>query len=217
MSHTTLARPTATSTAPRTAPSTTPDATPASARVPDNRSPYLAWGSAWLVGQGAFAVSSGPDPLVDLPALVPVVVLATGLVAALVVTVIGAARDQRGATGEAKRTGTLIAAGWGIGFTALFLLITAAAGQTGDQHLQPLLWPAGTGLVVGLVYLLGGTAQRDLHQYALGAWLALTSTAGLFLGLPGLYWVVALAGGGAYFAAAALEPRRRAAAAMSAP
>lgn len=46
-----------------------------------------------------------------------------------------------------------------------------------------------------------------LH-YALGVWLALTSTAALSLDAPGLYWVLALAGGGAYALATALEHRR---------
>lgn len=174
----------------------------------DNRSSYVAWGLTWLVGQGAFALSAGSDPLVPMPALLPAALLGAGVVASMVVTARATVRAQRGVTGPAKLTGTLVGGGWGVAFTSLFLLTTALAGVLGDQHVQTLLWPAGTGLVVGLMYLLGGTVQRDLHQYALGAWLALTATAGLFLGLPGLYWVVAVAGGGAYLVAAALEPRR---------
>lgn len=175
--------------------------------VVNNRPTYLAWGAAWLVGQGAFALAHGPDPLVAMPALLPGALLAAGVLVAAVVTGVVTARSQRGVTGPAKTTGTLIGAAWAIGFTALFLLITATDRLLDGLHVPALLWPAGTGLVVGLVYLLGGTAQRDLLQYALGGWLALTATAGAFLGLPGLYWVVALAGGGGYLTAAALENR----------
>lgn len=181
----------------------------------DNRASYLSWGLAWLAGHGTMAISSGTDPLVSLPGLLPVALLATGVLTATVVTVVGIAGAQRGVTGPAKTAGTLLGAGWAISFTALFLLITSLTAATGEPHLQALLWPTGTGLVVGLMYLWGGTLQRDRLQYALGGWLALSTTGGLFLGLPGMYWVLALAGGGAYLAAAALEPRRRATAMTS--
>ena len=64
MSHATLTRPTPTTTVAAAAP-----ASPGV--VVDNRSSYLAWGLTWLVGQGAFALASGPDPLVPMPALLP--------------------------------------------------------------------------------------------------------------------------------------------------
>jgi hypothetical protein len=38
--------------------------------------------------------------------------------------------------------------------------------------------------------------------------LALTSTAALFLGVPSLFWVLAIAGGGGFGVAAVLERRR---------
>lgn len=136
--------------------------------VADNRASYLSWGLAWLIGHGAMAISSGTAPLVSVPALLPVALLGTGVVTATVVTVTGIVRAQRGVTGPAKTAGTLLGAGWVIGFTALFLLITALSATAAESHLQSLLWPTGTGLVVGLMYLWGGTLQRDLLQYALG-------------------------------------------------
>lgn len=191
-----------------------PDPVPPSAEhhtpVMDNRSSYLGWGLAWLVGHGAYALSGGSDPLVPMPEALPLALLVTGLTTAVIVTVRAIARGQRGVTGPAKAAGTLLGAGWLIGFVALFLLITALTGATGEPHLQALLWPTGTGLVVGMMYLWGGTLQHDRLQYALGGWLALTATAALFLGLPGMYWVLAVVGGGGYLVAAALEPRRRA-------
>ncbi|MGX9887973.1 hypothetical protein [Streptomyces sp. NPDC002276] len=51
-------------------------------------------------------------------------------------------------------------------------------------------------LVVGLLYLAGGAVCRDRLPYVLGTWLALTSSAALFLHGATLYWVLALAGGG---------------------
>ncbi|WP_051746478.1 hypothetical protein [Streptomyces scopuliridis] len=95
------------------------------------------------------------------------------------------------------------------------MIITALSWELGEQHVHTLLWPTGSALVIGLIYLAGGVVYRDVLQYALGGWLALTSTAALFFGVPGMFWVLALAGGGGYFVAARVE-RRRVAAALSA-
>jgi hypothetical protein len=200
-------------TGPTTTGSARPDRAGPPARTPvaDNRPAYIAWALAWFVGHGAFAVDGGSNPLVDLPSFLPVTLLAAGLVAAMVVTGVVAARNARGAPKQDALPNTLSGAAWGVGFTALFLLNTALGRALGDHQVETLMWPAGSGLVVGLLYLTGGAVQRDVLQYALGAWLALISTAGVFLGTPGLYAVLALAGAGGYAAAAALEPRRRAA------
>ena len=74
--------------------------------------------------------------------------------------------------------------------------------------LQMTLWPTLAGFLVGVLYLGEGAARRNVLHYALGTWLALTSTAALFLGMPSLFWVLALAGGGGFVVAAVLESRR---------
>ena len=106
------------------------------------------------------------------------------------------ARGQRGATGPAKVSGTMVGAAWLTGFTALFLLITGLGRVLGDDHLQTVVWPAGSALVVGLLYLAGGAVARDVVQYALGTWIAVIGTAAVFLDTPGLYVVLAVAGAG---------------------
>jgi hypothetical protein len=181
-------------------------------RVPDNRQPYLAWGLAWLFGHGAFALSGGADPVLPLPDPVPPVLLGVGLVTAAVVTAVATARDQRGVTGAAKTAGTLFGIAWATGFTALALLITALGQVLGDPGVHTLLWPTGSAVVVGLMYVTGGTLQRDLVQYALGTYLALLGAGAVFLDTPGHYWALTLAGVPAYLAAAAVEGRRRTAA-----
>lgn len=75
---------------------------------------------------------------------------------------------------------------------------------------ETLLWPAGSGLVIGLCYLAGGAATRDVLQYALGSWLALVTGASLLLDTPSTYAVLAVLGSAGYLTAAVLEPRRRA-------
>ncbi|MER6910132.1 ABC transporter permease [Streptomyces sp. NPDC000594] len=185
--------------------------------VLDNRPSYLAFGLAWLIGHGAAALAHGADPLVPMPSALPQFLLVGGLLAATVTTGAVAARAGRGVTGGAALTAHLLTGGWAVGFGSLFLLITALSGALDEGVVHTLMWPAASGLVVGLLYLAGGAVHRDLLQYGLGCWLALTSTAALFLDRPGLYAALALAGGGSYLVAAALEPRRRAAALVPHP
>ncbi|MGW5441150.1 ABC transporter permease [Nocardia asteroides] len=180
----------------------------------DNRPSYLSFGLAWLIGHGAYALSHGDDPLLRLPSAVPGALLIAGLFTAMVVTSVVTMRAQRGVSGRDAVVGNLLAASWLIGFSALFFVITALSSALSQDDLKMLLWPTGSGLIVGLLYLAGGAAYRDVLQYALGAWLALTSTAALFLDGASPYWVLALAGGGSYLVAAAMEPRRWASAAV---
>jgi hypothetical protein len=189
-----------------------PGSVPSRPRVPDNRGPYVAWGLAWSVGYGSLALAGGAVPVVAMPGLVPTALLVAGLVVATVVTTLATIRDQRGVTGAAKTAGTLFGIAWATGFTALFLLITALARVLDDQLVQTLLWPTGSAVVVGLLYLMGGALQRDHLQYALGTYLALLGASAVFLDSPGHYWVLAVAGTPAYLAAAVLEGRRRTAA-----
>ncbi|MEU8900369.1 ABC transporter permease [Nocardia sp. NPDC048505] len=163
---------------------------------PDQRLSYLIFGFAWLLGYGAFALAEGADPLV--PDSVAAVLLFGGLLAGLVVT--AAAIVKGGVRGAL--TGNLLAGAWVIGFAALSVLIWALSTALDEPQVQTLLWPPGAGLVVGMLYLTGGIAYRDLPQYVLGVWLAMASAVALCFAGAGLYWVLAVAGGGGYLAAA---------------
>lgn len=74
--------------------------------------------------------------------------------------------------------------------------------------LQTMLWPTWSGFLVGVLHLGEGATRRNVLHYGLGTWLALTSAAALFLGIPSLFWVLAIAGGGGFAVAAVLESRR---------
>ncbi|MEV0247886.1 ABC transporter permease [Nocardia sp. NPDC050712] len=181
-------------------------ATSRATALPDNRLSYLSFGLAWLLGYGAFALTHGADP--PFPAAVAGVLLFGGLLAGLVVTGVVAVRAHREADGHAAVVGKLLAAAWVLGFGALTVLISALSAALDEPQVQTLLWPTGAGLVVGMIYLAGGLAYRDVPQYVLGAWLAVTSSIALYFGGAGLYWVLAVAGGGGYLVATALRPRR---------
>ncbi|MFF3013586.1 ABC transporter permease [Streptomyces sp. NPDC057939] len=180
------------------------------AREVDNRAAYLAFGLAYVLGHGAAALTEGSAPLLGLPGWLPPTLLWSGLVAGIVLATIAAARAQQGAAAEVL-SGRLLGTAWIAAFTVLFLAITGLTSLVDEPQLQSVLWPAGSGLVVGLLYLAEGAVRRNVLHYGLGLWLALISTAALPLATPGLYWVLAVGGGGAYVIAAALEHRRLAA------
>ncbi len=178
----------------------------------DNRATYIGFGLAYVLGHGAAALSKGDDPLVTLPGWLPMTLLGVGLAAGSAFSTVAALRAQRGASKPDVLSGKLLGASWAGGFLALFLAITGLASAVDVPDLQTMLWPTGSGLVVGLLYLGEGAVRRNVLHYCLGTWLALTSSAALFLGTPGLFWVLAVAGGGGYAVATFLERLRLAAA-----
>jgi hypothetical protein len=188
---------------------------PAPAAVPtatggdvDSRAAYASFGLAYVLGHGASAVSLGPDPLITLPAWLPMTLLGTGLLAGTVFATLAANRAQRGASQHEVFSGKLLGLSWISAFAALFLAITGLAAELDRPDLQNMLWPTLAGFLVGVLYLGEGAARRNVLHYGLGTWLALTSTAALLFGIPSLFWVLAVAGGGGFAAAAVLESRR---------
>ncbi|MFJ2259630.1 ABC transporter permease [Streptomyces sp. NPDC087844] len=187
---------------------------PAAARIQgdgdvDNRATYISFGLAYLLGHGSAALSKGDSALLDLPGWLPMALLGSGLAVGTVQATVAALRAQRAATEpDDVLSGQLLGAAWITAFAALFLAITGLASTLDMPDVQSLLWPTGSGFVVGLLYIAEGAQRRNLLHYGLGTWLALTSAAALLLGTPGFYWVLTLAGGGAYALAAVLERRR---------
>ncbi|MYW90778.1 ABC transporter permease [Amycolatopsis rubida] len=174
----------------------------------DSRVTYVSFAAAYILGHGTAAVSKGPDPLVAMPGWVPLAVLGTGLVVGSVNAGIAATRARRGAPAPDARSGQLLGISWISAFVGVFLAVTGLTTSLGMPQLQDILWPTVAGFVVGLLYLGEGAARRNLLHYGLGTWLTLISTAALFLGVPALLWVLAVAGGGGFAVAAFLERRR---------
>jgi len=174
----------------------------------DSRAAYASFGLAYVLGHGASAVSRGATPLLALPSWLPTTLLGAGLVAGTVFAMLSANRAQRGASTSDILSGKLLGLSWVSAFVALFLAITGLAAELDRPDLQTMLWPTLSGFLVGVLYLGEGATRRNVLHYGLGTWLALTSAAALFLGLPALFWVLTVAGGGGFAVAAVLERRR---------
>lgn len=167
---------------------------------------YLGFAFAYVFGHGAALLSRSGAVL--LPSWLPIALLGGGLVVGTVFAVIASLRAQRAASEARRRAEKLLGSAWITGFVALGLAITGLNTVFDVPELQTVLWPAGSTIVVGLIYIAEGAVRHNALHYNLGTWLALVAAASLFVPGPGFFAVLAVLGGGAYLVAAFLEPRR---------
>lgn len=166
---------------------------------------YLGFAFAYVFGHGAALLSR--SGLVLMPGWLPIGLLGGGLAAGTILATSVSLRVQRTASPERRHAEKLVGAAWVTGFVALGLAITGLSTVFDEPELQTVLWPAGSTIVVGLIYIAEGAVRRNAVHYQLGTWLALVAAASLFVPAPGLFGVLAVLGGGAYLVAALLERR----------
>jgi hypothetical protein len=167
---------------------------------------YATWGVAWCAGFGLLGLSATGT---GVPLALSAVVFAALMAWGLVVTAVQSRRAGRGITGSSAMAGAFYGWSWLLGFAGLGAVISATARLTQDDRVFALLWPAGSGLLVGVLYMVGAAVWREPYQFGLGVWVLLTTTTGALIGVPGLYAVMSLAGGGGFLASAAVFAVRR--------
>ncbi|SEP92011.1 hypothetical protein SAMN05216188_101915 [Lentzea xinjiangensis] len=175
----------------------------------DNRAAYLSFAFAYVFGHGSAVLSR--SGLVLMPSWLPIALLATGLAGGTVFATASSLRARRGAPESHRRAEKLVGTAWVTGFAALALAITGLSTVFEEPELQTVLWPAGSTIVVGLIYIAEGAVRGNALHYNLGTWLALVAAAALFVPGAGFFGVLAVLGGAAYLLATFLEPRRLAA------
>lgn len=169
----------------------------------DPRLLYGVWGVAWFVGFALHALSWGADSVTGWHPAVAGSVLGLLLAGAAVVTAVHAARTGRGISGPSTWVGAVYGWSWFLAFLGLFAVNTAVLRTADDPDLGALLWPSTSGLLVGVLYLMGAAVWRDRYQFGLGLWILVVTCTGALLGLPWLFWMLSLAGGGGFLLAAA--------------
>jgi hypothetical protein len=172
----------------------------------DNRAAYLGFAFGYVFGHGA-ALLSGSGAVL-MPSWLPITLLATGILTGTVFAMTASLRAQRAASPARRRAEKLVGAAWITGFAALALAVTGLSTVFGQPELQTVLWPAGSTIVVGLIYIAEGAVRGNALHYNLGTWLALVAAATLFVPGAAFFGVLAVLGGGAYLVAAVLERRR---------
>jgi hypothetical protein len=175
----------------------------------DNRAAYLGFAFAYVFGHGAALLSK--SGVVLMPSWLPIGLLATGLLAGTIFAMTASLRAQRAASEARRRAEKLVGTAWVTGFTALALAITGLSTVFDQPELQTVLWPAGSTIVVGMIYIAEGAIRGNALHYNLGTWLMLVAAATLFIPGAGFFGTLAVLGGGAYLLAAFLERRRLAA------
>ncbi|WP_218026016.1 hypothetical protein [Nocardia miyunensis] len=134
--------------------------------------------------------------------------LFTGIAIGTVCAVIAAQRSQRGAGQPQILSARLLGLAWIVAFAALCLAITGLTSSLDYPGLATWLWPAGSGLMVGLIYIAEGAHRRNILHYSLGSWLTLISAAACWFSSPVFFSILAILGGGGYIVGTVLESRR---------
>ena len=164
---------------------------------------YVLWGLTWALGYGALLASQQEWlPLAPEAALI---ILAVSLGAATVSTVIVFARGARGVRGQSALQGGLYGTAWCLGFVVMGALGGVLTDAIEDFWLRGLLINSISVLIVGLLYITGGTTFNDPSQSYLGIWLLLVTVIGLLTGPERFLFVFLFLGATGLLAGGALE------------
>jgi hypothetical protein len=112
-------------------------------------------------------------------------------------------RAGRGVSGPSQAVASMYGWSWPLGFGCLAAVNTTLIRRGLSPDNAAMLWSASALLLVGVLYLAGGTVWQDKLQYALGVWTMLCAAGAVYAGVPGNFLVQSLAGGGGFLALAA--------------
>ena len=172
---------------------------------------YLLWGLAWLAGYGALEGSRrGWLPLEPDSALI---VLGAALLTATVTTVVLSLRSTLGVRGHSAFQGGMYGASWAMGFLIMGILSMSIGRAVDDFWFRGMLINSIAVLIVGLLYVTGGTTFNDRRQCYLGLWLLAVTAAALISGPDYFLAVYLYLGSGGMLAGSLAEhlgTRRRA-------
>lgn len=151
------------------------------------------WGFVYLISWGAFYLGRG---------LASEILTGVLFVAAVVFSAVFGARMGQGVRGPSQVSGAMYGFSWTLGMLALVAVNVGLQhrGLTDDQ--VTLLWSGTALIVVGILYLAGGTLMRNWPYYAVGAWTMIVGAVSVYVGVPGNFLVLSLAGGGGFLAQA---------------
>lgn len=168
---------------------------------------YLLWALTWFLGFGALhGAQKGWLPLQPETAL-----LLFGLLVALgvVSTVVVFGRQSRGIRGHSSFTGGFYAVAWALGFTVLSALGGTIGMAVDDFWLRGMLINGIAILIVGLLYITGGTTFNDVVQVAMGIWFLVVDIISILAGPDHFLTVFFILGSTGFFVGAASEALRQ--------
>ena len=141
---------------------------------------YLLWGLAWIVGYGALQGSRDGWLRIEPPTAL--VVLGAALAVATVCTVVLSIRGTLGLRGSTSFQAGMYGASWALGFLIMGILSGFIGRAVDDFWVRGMLINSLAVLIVGLLYITGGTTFNDRRQCYLGIWLLVVTVAALAAG-----------------------------------
>lgn len=171
---------------------------------------YLLWALTWFLGFGTLHGSrNGWIPLEPTTALS---IFGLLVAAGVGVTIVLFGRQSRGIRGHSSFTGGFYAVAWILGFTVMGALSSAIGVAVEDFWLRGMLINGIAILIVGLLYITGGTTFNDVVQVVMGVWFLVVDIASIVAGPEHFLTVFFIFGSGGFFVGAivqALRQRRR--------
>ena len=155
---------------------------------------YLPWGLGYLVAFGATWLAAGPDPV--LPAAVATVLVAIAAVVPLVASGVTVGRSTRGLAGPSRRVSRLYGWSWVLGFAALVAVLVRLDALGVPVETSSLIWTGACLVLVGVLFLAGGTLWPGSGQYVLGVWILASAVVAVLAGYPTNFLLLAVLGGG---------------------
>jgi len=164
----------------------------------------IAWGIAWIVGYGALWLIDGAKPAFSLPLPVATTVFAALLIAASALSAIIGSRAGRGirSSQSAAFTGTVFGVTAFAGFLSIWVFAAAMSANGMPERLEPLFFPTGMGIIIGIMYLMAGAIWHAVPSIVLGGLLLVVALAAPFFGYPNHYLFFAIAGGAVFLGGA---------------
>lgn len=159
---------------------------------------YLCWGAAWLPGYLLLYLGSSEGKEPSIPLAVAGAAFAGLMVAAGVATAAHIYGRVHGIRGPSSTQGTMYGLSWLAAFATMTGLGAGLSRAGMSDEVGDLYFFGAPGIIVGLLYLAGGSLWLDRIMYAFGAWLIAVFTAATLVGTPAGYLLAAGLGGGGF-------------------
>ncbi|WP_026553505.1 hypothetical protein [Arthrobacter sp. H20] len=168
---------------------------------------YLMWGLAWLFGFGT--LHGARFGWLPLDYGVALGIFGSILLIAVVITIVLTGRYSRGLRGHTSFIGGMYGAAWALGFLVMGTLSGIILNVVDDFWVRGMLMNSIAILIVGLLYITGGTTFNDKTQSVMGIWFLVVNMAALLSGSGHYLTVFFIFGSGGFLVAALVEALRR--------
>lgn len=168
---------------------------------------YLVWGLAWLLGFGA--LHGARFEWLPLTNGVALGFFGVFILTAIVVTIVTAGRYSRGIRGHTAFVGAMYGVSWALGFLVMGTLSGIISNVVDDFWVRGMLINAIAILIVGLLYITGGTTFNDKTQSVMGIWFLVVNMVALLSGSEHYLTVFFIFGSGGFLVGSLVETIRR--------